>query len=236
MSIIYLIRHGFTPANNASYNGQKGLWTIANESAMPLDIEYGRKQALELANYLESIKGNTLILVSPYNRAKETMEICLPSLRCNYKIMVRDELREISSGFHYAKTKEELVLEHPEAKDVLNNIKIDPLNTRYLNGESQIDVRNRTKDVAMEIKNISDSGEYDNILIFGHGTTNHWLCYWLTGIDLNRPFRNCEIFKITDKECTSVFEPKTVVPKGYLVDIDNHKKLIKKINQDSTKR
>ena len=31
MTKVYLIRHAFTPANNASYNGQEGLWQIACE-------------------------------------------------------------------------------------------------------------------------------------------------------------------------------------------------------------
>ena len=68
LSNIYLIRHGFTPANNASYNNQRGMSEIAIDSYMPLEKHYGRRQAEELGKFLDTIKGKTLILVSPYNR------------------------------------------------------------------------------------------------------------------------------------------------------------------------
>ena len=57
MTKVYLIRHAFTPANNASYNGQEGLWQIAKDKDMPIEKEYGVKQALELGEFLDKLKG-----------------------------------------------------------------------------------------------------------------------------------------------------------------------------------
>ena len=62
MGNIYLIRHGFTPANNANYNNQRGLSQIAFDENMPLDKVYGISQALELGIFLNGIMGNSLIL------------------------------------------------------------------------------------------------------------------------------------------------------------------------------
>ena len=74
MGNIYLIRHGFTPANNANYNNQRGLSLIASDEDMPLDRIYGVSQALELGSFLNGIRGKSLILVSPYKRTRETLE------------------------------------------------------------------------------------------------------------------------------------------------------------------
>ena len=105
MNNIYLIRTGFTPANNADYNNQRGLSEIATDSYMPLEIHYGRKQAEELGKYLNTIMGKTLILVSSYNRTLETLEIALKNMHGDYKVEVRDELHEINLGVHFAKNE-----------------------------------------------------------------------------------------------------------------------------------
>jgi broad specificity phosphatase PhoE len=225
MCDIYLIRHGFTPANNASYNGQKRLREIAEDANMPLEIKYGRKQAEEVGKFLKNIDGKILVLVSPYRRTQETMEIALSEINFKYDLRICNELKEINSGVHYARTKEELIKLYPEAQEVLNALHDDPLGVRYLNGESQYDVRDRVKNIALEIKKISDSSEYKNILIFGHGTVNRWLCYWITGKFIDHTLKNGEIVKIRDNNYETVFLPNTFVPLGYMVDIEEHKTL-----------
>lgn len=231
MCDIYLIRHGFTPANNASYNSQKGLYEIANIKDMPLEIKYGRQQALEVGKYLSTIKGKSLIYVSPYRRTMETMELALSQTSLEYDLKVSDDLREIDSGVHYAKTIEELLAMYPDAKEVLDRLNVDPDNTRYLKGESQIDVKNRLKDIALEIKSISESNKYDNIIIFAHGTVNKWLVYLLTGNTLDHTLKNGEIIRISNNNVESVFLPIAYVPQGYVVDIEEYKKLVKKNNK-----
>lgn len=226
MPNIYLIRHGFTPANNASYNGQKYLYTIAKDKDMPLEMEYGRKQALEIGEYLSHLDGKTLILVSPYRRTKETLEIALSKLKMDYEIKVCDELKEINSGVHYGKTKEEMLEMYPESSLVYEELKNDFFGTKYLQGESQLDVKERTKEIANRIKKISESNQYSNILIFGHGTVNRWLSFWITGKFIDYAPKNGEIILIKNNTYESVFIPKTLVPLGYMVDIDKHKELI----------
>lgn len=226
MSDIYLIRHGFTPANNASYNGQKRLREIAEDRYMPLEMKYGREQAEEIGKYLNIIKGKTLVLVSPYRRTRETMNIALSENDFEYESKVCDDLAEINSGVHYARTKEELLNLYPDAEEVLNKLHEDPLGTVYLNGESQYNVRDRVKNIGLEIKKISESNEYENIIVFGHGTVNRWLSYWITGKYIDHVLKNGEIIKISNNDYETVFLPNAFVPLGYMVDIEKHKELV----------
>lgn len=232
MCNIYLIRHGFTPANNASYNGQNGLREIVEDKDMPLEIKYGRKQAEEVGVFLRNIKGKILILASPYRRVEETMQIALSKVNFNYDLKICDELKEINSGVHYARTKEELLKLYPEAKEVLDSLHKDLFGTRYLNGESQYDVRDRVKNISLEIKKIMGSKEYDNIIIFGHGTVNRWLSYWITGKYIDHTLKNGEIIKIIEDDYETVFLPISFVPLGYMVDIEKHKELLKRKKLD----
>ena len=63
MANIYLIRHGFTPANNANYNCQRGNREIAEDRDMPLERNYGVRQAEEAGIFL-----NNLIFFGKYSR------------------------------------------------------------------------------------------------------------------------------------------------------------------------
>lgn len=226
MTQIYLIRHGFTPANNAKYNNQRNLWKIASDFDMPLEINYGEEQARELGQFLNMISGKSLILVSPYHRTKQTLEIALQEMDGDYDIRICEDLHENQSGVHYAKTKEEVLELYPEAEEFYLHIDEYPYETRYLGGESGYDVRNRVKKISEEIISISQSDSYDNILIFGHGTVNRWIYYWINGDILPFNQKNCEVVLGNGEfHGKSVFLPKAWVPLGYKVDI---KKYIKK--------
>lgn len=221
MSNIYLIRHGFTPANNARYNNQRNLYTIAKDKDMPLDKIYGIKQAEELADYLSNVRGKTLILVSPYNRTKETLSYVIPKLNCEYEIKVCEKLHEIYSDKHYARTKDEVLELLDGAEEFYKNFEIDRFNTRYINGESEKDVRERVKDISLKILDESKKDNYENIIIMAHGTVNKNVYYWLTGDEVKNVQQNCEVIFVNEKR--SVFIPKTYVPKGYIVNIEDYK-------------
>jgi broad specificity phosphatase PhoE len=222
MSNIYLIRHGFTPANNANYNNQRGLWKIASDKDMPLEDLYGVKQALELGEYLESLDGSSLVLVSPYKRAQETLDLALGINKDKYQIITIDELAENNNGIHYAKTKDEIIKMYPESIDYYKSYEIDPLNTPYIEGESLMDVRMRVMDVAYNIERISDSNLYDNILVFAHGTVNSCIFYWLNNSIMKRQ-KNCEVIKANGVNSgESLFLPETWVPKGYIIDVKKY--------------
>ena len=222
MTNLYFVRHGFTPANNAKYNNQKNIYTIADDKNMPLDYIYGVKQAREVGTYLNNLKGKTLILVSPYKRAKETMLYALENVNFDYEIKVENDLHEINSGVHYAKTVDELFSMYDGINKVLENLEKDPYNTRYLDGESQFDVKNRVEKIAKKIKDIKASNIYDNIIIFGHGIVNRWIIWWITG-KLYEPYQKNGDILLVDDDIKLVFSTKAYAPIGYKVDINKYK-------------
>lgn len=218
MKKIYLIRHGFTPGNNASYNNQKGLWKIAEDKDMPLEKEYGEKQALEVGEFLSDLKGRILILVSPYLRARQTLDLALTKMKGDYEIKVVNELKEFNSGICYAKTKEEVLQLYPESKKFYEDLEKDFYNTVYPNGESRNELKARAKKIALRIKNL----DYDYILIFGHGMINENIYYYLTEETLDHHMKNGEIVSVYDKR--SIFVPKAYAPEGYMIDTVLYKK------------
>lgn len=222
-SKIFLIRHGFTPANNAKYNNQRDLWKIANDQDMPLEKEYGEVQARELGSFLNKIEGNTLILVSPYKRALQTLDIALQEMNGEYDIEICDELSENNCGIHYAKTKEEVLELYPEAIDFYLNIENNPYEVSYIGGESDYDVRDRVEDISKKILNISNSENYANIFIFAHGTVNKWIYYWINNDILLERQKNCEVIIANgDNRGKAIFLPEAWVPLGYKVKINSY--------------
>lgn len=223
MSQIYFIRHGFTPANNANYNNQRGLRIIAEDKDMPLEKEYGEEQARELGDFLNTITGKTLILVSPYYRARQTLKLALHGMNGDYLIQEWEDLHENVTGVHYARTEDEVLELFPEAVSFYNNIKDNPYTTSFIGGESEYDVRDRVKNISRKIEYISNSGTYQNIFIFAHGIVNSWIYYWLNGEPFAVRQKNCEVILGNgEKHGESIFLPSAWVPKGYQVKIKEY--------------
>lgn len=219
MTKIYLIRHAFTPANNASYNNQEGLWQIAKDKDMPIEKEYGVKQALELGEFLNNLKGKILIITSPYVRVWQTLNYALSKMNGDYEIIIKDELREFYSGVHYAHTVDEVLRMHPSSKKYFEDAKKDLERAVYTGGESRNDVKDRVKGVALEIQKIASLNIYNYILVLAHGTVNHYIYYHLTGNYLDHNMKNCEVISSDGK---TLFLPKAFVPKGFMVNISDY--------------
>ena len=220
MTKVYLIRHAFTPANNAGYNNQKGLWQIALDKDMPLEKEYGEKQAIELGEFLNKLNGKILILASPYLRVQQTLKLALSQMHGDYDIKVVDDLVEFNSGIHYAHTVDEVLEKYAESKKYFEDAEKDLENAVYTGGESRNQVKERVKDIALKIQDISLSNKYDYILVFAHGTVNHYIYYWLTGEYIGYNMKNCEVVSVTDKE--SLFVPFAFVPKGFMINVQDY--------------
>lgn len=221
MTNVYLIRHAFTPANNARYNNQEGLWQIALDKDMPIEKEYGVKQALELGDFLNGLKGNILIIASPYLRVQQTLKYALSRMDGNYEIRVTDELHEFNSGVHYAHTIDEVLRMYPESKKYFEDAEKDLDSAVYTGGESRNDVKKRVRNIALAIQKLATSKKYDYILVFGHGTVNQYLNYHLTGEIIDHDMKNCEVYSVFDKQ--SLFVPIAFVPKGFKINIADYK-------------
>ena len=216
---IYLIRHAFTPANNSNYNNQRGMREIAEDGDMPLDRVYGVRQALELGEFLNKIDGRTLIMVSPYKRSLETLKLALTKMSGSYEIIECVSLREIDSGIHYARNKEEVLELYPKADKFYEEYENSPLSTSYIDGEDEYSVYLRTIEVYDKIKSLEETKQYDNLFIFAHGTVNKWLYFQINNEYFNFKQLNCQVIKATGKgRGKEVFLPEAYAPQGYEID------------------
>lgn len=230
MTNIYLIRHGFAVANNANYNQQRGIREIAEDRDMPLERDYGVRQAEEAGIFLNNlIDGKILAFVSPYRRTLETFKYASENINKDLDVIIDERIREIDSGVHYARVKEDVKRDFPESREFFEALESGNADSvPYCGGESQKDVRDRVLSFAMDVLNICDSGDYDNILIFTHGIAMHWIYYWLNnGGDLKTGLKNCEIIKANgEDDGKSLFIPVAYVPKGFLIDIPKYIELV----------
>lgn len=138
----------------------------------------------------------------------------------DYEIRISSELKEFNSGVHYAHTIDEVKKMYPESKKYFDDAEKDFYNAVYTGGESRNQVKERVKNIAFEIKKIASTSEYDYILVFGHGTVNHYLNYHLTGEGIDHDMKNCEVYSVMDKK--TLFIPVSFVPKGFMVNIDDY--------------
>lgn len=231
MSNIYLIRHGFTPANNANYNRQRGIREISEDRYMPLERKYGVNQAREVGAFFKSlVDGKTLIFVSPYRRTLETFMYASEVMDIDFEVSVDERIREIDSGVHYARLSSDVLKEFPESReffDTRDTVLADVV--PFYGGESQKDVRDRVLSFVYDVQNISDSNYYDNILIFTHGVAMRWIYYWLSeGKNLKFGIKNCEVIKAnSDDAGETLFIPKAFAPKGFKIDIPWYIELVR---------
>ena len=148
----------------------------------------------------------------------------------NYTLNIDERIREINSGDHFAKTKEEVLREYPELASIyvgdMKRIDIAP----YIGGERETDVRARIFDFVSDLNTVMDS--YDNIIIFAHGIVNEWIYYWLNDRKkVNFHQKNCEVLKGNGIDSgKSLFVPKAFVPVGFMIDIDKYKEMLSSEN------
>lgn len=109
---------------------------------------------------------------------------------------------------------------YPESRKYFDDAKKDLESAVYTGGESRNMVKARVKGVALMLKDKVNECEYDYIFVFGHGMTNRYIYYHLTGDVLDHDMKNGEVISVTDKK--RVFLPKTFVPKGFMVNISEY--------------
>lgn len=228
MANIYLIRHGFTPANNANYNHQRGIREIAEDRDMPLERKYGVNQAREVGGFLKAlVNGKTLVFVSPYRRTLETFKYASEVINNDFEVSVDERIREIDSGVHYARISSDVLREFPESREFFDSRDTALADVvPFYGGESQKDIRDRVASFVYDLELVSDY--YDNILIFTHGIAMRWIYYWLSeGNNLKFGIKNCEVIKASgDNMGESLFIPKAYAPKGFVIDIPRYIDLV----------
>ncbi|MGI6589701.1 MAG: histidine phosphatase family protein [Candidatus Iainarchaeum sp.] len=144
--VIYLVRHGETTYNaNHLYTGQ----------ANPPLTKKGEMQSSKAKKFFNKMNiTNPLIYCSPLKRAKNTAKII--GLK---KIVYKNELKEIDVGEFESKTRKEILTKF--------NVNFERI-TKYPNGESLTDVKNRLSNLIEKIKREKDN----DIIIVAHEVVN----------------------------------------------------------------
>lgn len=229
---VYIVRHGFNPANNAGYNGQHNIREkiCQNDEYMPLD-EYGKQQAAEVGQYLsEKIGGRrVLVIVSPYYRTRETAYILLNNIpneqKQHFIIRIVDSIREINQGLEYAQPKDiqkkvsneehlpENVDEQYIDKYVVAQSRCEaaqkghnPEVVPYCYGESIVDVARRLRVFSRKLKQLIEEEIYNDIVIVSHSTVIRQLYNLLTGESLQYKTNTGSLIELNGYESLPVDE------------------------------
>lgn len=182
---LFIVRHGFNPANNVGYNNQEGIREnlCKYDEWMPLD-KYGIAQAREVGDFLrenafaKQTKGKVLVLVSPYYRTRQTAHEALSRVPADEKrgmeVKIAKQIREINQGLEYAETKAFGARLKEEYNESISRIDKEKANEegfqQFTQGETTVDVRNRVRKFSKELESIAKSGQYDSIIVFSHDT------------------------------------------------------------------
>lgn len=183
--IIYLSRHG-----ESIYNLEK---RIGGDSDLS---DNGKKYSENLSNYFNSKNNKIIVWTSKLKRTIQTGK------KLNFQKIEFDDLNEINAGIYEDLTFEEFKKNYPEEYNERMNNK---LKYKYQDGESYIDLINRTKSIIKKINNTSET-----ILIISHQA----ILRVLIGIILNKKFEDIPfisiplhtLFKIEISDNNIIFE------------------------------
>ena len=183
--IIYLSRHG-----ESIYNLEK---RIGGDSELSINgIEYSKK----LSKYFNSKNKSLQVWTSKLKRTIQTGK------NLNFPKFEFDELNEINAGIFENMTFEEFKNNYSDEYNKRSNNK---LNYKYENGESYIDLINRTDYIIKKLNNINSE-----ILIISHQAILRVLIGGLLNKKLEEiPFMNIPLhtlFKITINNNDITFE------------------------------
>lgn len=141
--IIYLSRHG-----QSIYNLEN---RIGGDSELSENgVEYSNK----ISNYFNNKFNKLIVWTSKLKRTIQTAK------NLNFPKYEFNELNEINAGIYENMTFEEFKINYPDEYNKRINNK---LNYKYKNGESYIDLINRTDSIIKKISNTND-----DILIISH--------------------------------------------------------------------
>lgn len=183
---IFLIRHGESECNKLQdfYKSQNQPLTedLKMEDSLIKLTKLGKEQAqnlgINLNNYINAnqiSKNNSLILVSPYKRARETFEISNEYLKFNINSNNIYVLNSLAEQFFGAFN----MISNDVKKEVYGKIfeECNKITTKYFKptflGESPFDVCNRLWNAIFFIKDyLEENPKTQNVFVFGHGNAN----------------------------------------------------------------
>lgn len=152
MTELLFVRHGYSEGNKGhQFSGQKDF---------PLD-EAGRRQALELADYLRRAYRIDAIYASDLSRAIDTVRPIADALSLPVQLM--QALREVDVGLWEGVLREEVARQYPESYAIYLNT---PGLVQFDGGESFADLRERALAAVQEIVSMNEG---KTVVIATHG-------------------------------------------------------------------
>lgn len=226
---LFIVRHGYNPANNVGYNNQEGIREnlCKYDEWMPLD-KYGIVQAHEVGDFLrenafaKQTKGKVLVLVSPYYRTRQTAHEALSRVPVAQKrgmeVKIAKQIREINQGLEYAETKAfgaRLKEEYNESASRIDKDKAyEEGFQQFTQGETTVDVRNRVRKFSKELESIAKSGQYDSIIVFSHDTLIKELYKLVAHEKLTEKINTGSVIELDFKDGKSVNVKREVIKNG----------------------
>ena len=210
---ILLIRHGESESNalrkKLKEEGKSLVEDLKIEDATIKLTNLGEKQAVELGKRLKGIideehisKENILVLISPYERARQTFEIANKYLKFDEEkdnIFVLNSLREQFYGAFHMISKDVKKIEYGKIYEECQRNKISFYKPQFL-GESPAQVADRAYNVINFIKEYAKNSEINKVFVFAHGNINRCM---LMNI-LNLPAEFYDDFEMSDN--TSIID------------------------------
>lgn len=196
---VLLIRHGESEVNDLRKRLKEENKSITEdmkiEDATIKLSELGEKQSIELGKnikeYIEKEKisrDRILVLVSPYERARQTFEIANKYMGFDEKndnIFVLNSLREQFYGAFHMISKDVKQEEYSKIYEECQRNKISFYKPQFL-GESPAEVADRVYNVLNFIKQYCENKKIDKVFIFAHGNINR--CIMMNILNLPAEF------------------------------------------------
>ncbi|WP_194397576.1 histidine phosphatase family protein [Microbacterium atlanticum] len=177
---LWLVRHGESIGNVAATRAEiEGLEVIPldeRDADVPLS-DTGRDQAAALGGWLQGHRGSVdAFWVSPYRRARETLEIALEASGGDGAVVVDERLRDRELGILDLLTRTGVVRRHPE--EMARRKHLGKFYHRPPGGESWADVALRLRSFLREAL----AGPGERVVLVAHDAVVMLLLYVLRGL------------------------------------------------------
>ncbi len=182
---ILLIRHGESEVNalqtDYKNSGQPLTEDLKIEDALvkltSIGVEQANQLGISLKNYMQNqhISNNdVLVLVSPYERARQTFEIANKHLcfqeNMQNVVVLNSLIEQFFGAFHMISRDVKKAI-YPKIYEECIRNSLKYFKPTFL-GESPFDVCNRLWSAIYFIKDYTNENNIKNVFIFGHGNAN----------------------------------------------------------------
>ena len=198
--VLWLLRHGESAGNVARDAAERDGLDVIDIAERDMDVplsERGEQQARAVGEWLgEQDRPPTVVVVSPYERARRTARIALDAGHIDAQVVVDDRVREREFGVLDRLTRSGITRRFPDQAEL--RARVGKFYHRPPSGESWCDVGLRLRSALATIR-----GDWagERVMIVAHQVPLLMVRYVLEGLDENEilavdradPLANCSI-------------------------------------------